>query len=204
MRRVSFRCDSRKRVWDGKSVLNLLERRSEHPAWPTRWRSTRYTCCTRFIMCFFWGILRKDEMISWTCLFSAGESYMFEYLIISLFLWKHASFHFGGSFFVTKKSQKHNPKLPNTLWGQLFLPFSQWLPLQSLAPRGLVQRYLPNPLLVKASGGEANGELWRKLWLCVFLLMWFLLMDEEVLEVLKEHSDIAVMSGLIALKYWLD
>lgn len=34
--------------------------------------------------------------------------------------------------------------------------------------------------------------------------MWFLLMDEEVLEVLKEHSDIAVMSGLIALKYWLD
>lgn len=32
--------------------------------------------------------------------------------------------------------------------------------LQSLAPRGLVQRYLPNPLLVKASGGEANGELW--------------------------------------------
>ena len=133
MRRVSFRCDSRKRVWDGKSVLNLLERRSQHPAWPTRWRSTRYTCCTRFIMCFFLGILRKDEVISWTCLFSAGESYMFDmfdHLIISLFLWKHASFHRTEALFLSQqKIRSTTLSFQTPLWGQLFLPFSQWLPL---------------------------------------------------------------------------
>lgn len=108
VRRVSFRCDSRKRVGDGKSVLNLLESLFQHPAWPTRWRSTRYTCCTRFIMCFFGESSAKIKCFHEPVCFQLVNHICLTCLTISSsFCFFENMFHFilEVLFFITKKSE---------------------------------------------------------------------------------------------------